>query len=141
LGKQIKLNISADLPLTIIGIVSVESDLKLSWSINQLLDIQLTQAKMIAIQQSKTGKTLEFPLFQFDDETHLLKYNLLANRYKSNYFFEELKNIDYLLIIRGDLDFENKAEILLKLKTSTEITSLLIIDSNSLRKKEKLELF
>jgi hypothetical protein len=141
LAKQIKLNISADQPLTIIGIVSVENDLKLSWAINQLLGIQLTQAKMLTVQQSKTGKTIEFPLFQFDDDYHFLKYNLLSNRYKSNYFFNELKNIDFLLIIRGELDFEHKAEILLRLKTSVEITSMLIIDPNSVRKKDKLDFF
>lgn len=141
MAKQVKLNISANQPLTIIGIVSVENDLKLSWAINQLLDIQLTQSNMLTIQQSKTGNKLEFPLFQFEDDKHLLKFSLLANRYKLNYFFDELKNIDFTLIIRGELDFENKAEILLRLKTSPEITSLLLIDSNSLRKKENLDFF
>jgi hypothetical protein len=141
LAKQIKLNISADIPITIIGIVSVESDLKLSWAINHLLDIQLTQSKMLAIQQPKTGKSIEFPLFQFDDDYHLLKYSLLGNRYKSNYFFDELKNIDFMLIVRGELEFENKAEILLRLKTSPEITALLLIDPVSLRRKDKLDFF
>lgn len=141
MAKQIKLNISADIPITIIGIVSVESDLKLSWAINHLLDIQLTQSKMLAIQQPKTGKSIEFPLFQFDDDYHLLKYSLLGNRYKSNYFFDELKNIDFMLIVRGELEFENKAEILLRLKTSPEITALLLIDPVSLRRKDKLDFF
>jgi hypothetical protein len=141
LAKQIKLNISADIPITIIGIVSVESDLKLSWAIKHLLDIQLTQSKMLAIQQPKTGKSIEFPLFQFDDDYHLLKYSLLGNRYKSNYFFDELKNIDFMLIVRGELEFENKAEILLRLKTSPEITALLLIDPVSLRRKDKLDFF
>jgi hypothetical protein len=141
LAKNIKLNTQADLPLTIFGIVSNEKVLKLSWSINQLLQIRLSQSTGLTLHDSRSGHTSEFSLFQFDDEKNNLKYSLLENRTKTTSYFTELKNIDHFLFIRGEIESGYNNVILNTLKKSSDFISILTISPDKLKSKKSFENF
>jgi len=139
--KPVKLKIKSDLSLSILGIISTETDLKLTWTINKILNIRLSKSESIKKQEFKTNQTREFSLFQFDDESHLIKYSLLKNKEKHSSCFEEFKNVDYIIFIRGELNKSYKEQIYLKLKNSSEFSSLILIEPYLFKNKEKLELF
>jgi hypothetical protein len=141
LAKSIKLNNSFEVPLLIFGIISTENILKLTWLINQLLNIRLSQTTGLMFNDSKSNHSHENSLFQFEDEKLHLKYSLLNNRIKANFYFNELKNIDHLLFIRGEVDSNFKESVLLALKNSADITSVLSINPKNLKLKGKLEQF
>lgn len=141
MAKSIKLNSTTDIPLLILGIISTNNILKLSWVLNHLLNIRLSQSLNLNLNYTKTNNILEFSLFQFEDENLHLKFSLLENRVKSFFYFDELRNIDYLFFIRGEFDIHFRDSTLLTLKKSSEIISLLSIDSEMLRQKGKLEHF
>lgn len=139
--KPIKLKVHSDLSLFILGIISVENELKLTWVINQLLNIRLSKSETLKKPEIKTNQTQEFSLFQFDDESQILKYSLLKNKVKHFSYFEEFKNLDYLMVIRGDMNESNKELLYQKLRSTSEISSLIAIDPFLFKNKDKLELF
>ncbi len=125
----------------IFGIVSSESILKLSWEINNLLHISLSQSEKLVFSKPKTRNSFEYRLFQFDDEAQLLKYSLLENRAGSVYYFDEFQNIDYILFIRGEIDSNIKETVLQMPKKNHGIISVLLISQNIIKKKNRLDLF
>jgi hypothetical protein len=139
--KPVKLKIQPDFSLTVLGIISAENDLKLTWLINRLLNICLSKSVILNKQVIKTNQTQEFSLFQFEDEIQVLRYSLLKNKVKQLSYFEEFKNIDYILIIRGEMNESQKNNIYQKIKSSNEISSLIAIDTFLFKNQEKLEIF
>jgi hypothetical protein len=141
LAKRIKLKNSLEYPLVIFGIVSSENILKLTWGINQLLNIRLSQVTDTIFNETKTSYSHEFSLFQFEDENLHLKFSLLNNRIKANFYFSELRNIDHIFFIRGEIDIKFKESVLQALKKSSDITSVLAINPENLKLKGKIEHF
>jgi hypothetical protein len=141
LTKNIKLISSADSPLVIFGIVTNENILKLCWTINRLLNIRLSQSHGLTVNYTQTNEPVEFSLYQFEDENMHLKYSLFGNRSKMYYYFNELKNIDQLFFIRGNIDIKSRDSILQTLKSSIEITSVLSISPEIIKLKKNIEHF
>jgi len=141
LAKSIKLDNPVDSPLIVFGIVSSENILKLSWVINQLLNIRLSQSAGLQFNETKTNHPVEFSLFQYEVENAHLKYSLIENRIKGTYCFNEFRNIDFLLFVRGETDIKLKDWILQTLRKSAEITSILLIGSEKFKLKKSIEHF
>jgi hypothetical protein len=141
LAKHLKLQYTDLQPVQIIGIVSSANHLKLSWAINQSFEIQLSEKENITITNSKTGQTFEHSLFQFENESNLLKYSLVQNKISGITFFDDLKNIDYLFVIKGELGDYEKDFIFQTLRKTPDIATFISINIDSLKKKERLELF
>jgi hypothetical protein len=141
LAKSIKLNSSIDVPLLILGIVTPENILKLTWGINHLLNIRLSQSTGLKIRNVKTSQIHEFSLFQFEDENKHLKYSLLENRTKAGFYFNELRNIDHLFFIRGEIDNKFIESVIQVLKNSDEISAVMNINPGNPKLKGKMEHF
>jgi hypothetical protein len=138
-SKSRKLLVKNELPIILIGIVSSESDLKLSWGINKIINIRLARTENVSLIVS--GHKLEFPLYQYSNESENLNYFLLQNRYAHNFYFDELKNIDYLLLVRGNDSEFKSSELVLKLRSLDGINSVLVVPQSSIKKKDKFDIF
>ncbi len=96
-----KLNIPIEIDFFIIGIVCNDTDYRLSWQLNSILDIKLTKLQDISSKQ-KQGQAL-FSHFSYDDDELFLKYDLIKNKNLSALFAPEQKNFDFFLKISGEL--------------------------------------
>lgn len=141
MAKNIKLKVKTEYQLTILGIVSAESILKLSWAINHSLHIQLSQSNNLVQAKKNTNQIIEFSFYQFEDEILMIKYSLVKNRMGTFCYFDELRNVDYIFFIHGETDSKFRESVLQLLKQTPEINSMLAIDSSKLKLKDKIELF
>ena len=141
MAKQVKLQYTDNQKIILFGLVTIESDLKLSWVLNQTFGIQLSRSEN-AVLTSKTGQDVEFSLYRYENENIHLRYSLLANKSDRASFFDELKNIDYLFILKGDgLENEFEKQIQTKLRQIPNITATILISQATLKRKERLESF
>ena len=140
MAKHLKLQYTESQKAFLVGIVSSVNHLKLSWALNQALGLQLAVKDKIILPHSKTGQNAEYSLFQYENEDSLLKYSLISNKASGIHFFEELKNIDYFLVIKTEPDIPVKDSILQTLKSIPEIATFLIIHPETIKRKERLEL-
>lgn len=141
MAKQVKLQYTDNQKVILLGLVTIESDLKLSWVLNQTFGIQLSRSEN-AVITAKTGLDIEFSLYRYENENIHLRYSLLANKSGRSSFFEELKNIDFLFILKGEgLDNEFEKQIQSKLRQIPNITATILISTTTLKRKERLESF
>jgi hypothetical protein len=139
LAKQIKLKDPSEQDIFILGIVSSENILKVSWAINQKTHTRLAREENISVIQNKTGIGVEFAHYSYEDETQMLRFRLISNKSDAHYFLEELKNIDYIFLIKGDASENVKESIIQELRKTEGLLSVLHINPGLIKKKEKLE--
>ena len=141
MAKQVKLQYTDNQKIILFGLVTIESDLKLSWVLNQTFGIQLSRSEN-AVIVGKTGQNIEFSLYRCENENNHLRYSLLANKSDRSSYFDELKNIDFLFILKGEgLDHELEKQIQIILRQIQNITATILISPTTLKRKERLESF
>lgn len=124
--KFSRINKAPDEPKVAIGIACQETDYKTCWDINNLLTLQLTKIQNHFITAA-TGEIFEFPLYCFMDEQNNIKYHLIANKGKLNFLSEKYKNIDYFIILSGNITAAKIEKLLNKIKVSQFITAAFIM--------------
>jgi len=137
--KTHKLNYLPDYNFKILGIISDEKDYKLVWNINNNLKWDFVREENYQLYNNKSKSERQFPHFSFTNDENYTTYKLLANKHEGLPLLEELKNIDYLLIIYDESGSENIPELTEKLKKIDSIRGVFHIKPDILRNKELLD--
>lgn len=95
----------------------------------------------LSVFHKKLGEEQEFPLFHYEDENTMLVYRIIGNRSDSGYFLGDLKNVDFLLHIQGDLINDDIDELVTKLNALESIRMCVPVDLGKLKDKDRLQLW
>lgn len=136
--KSHKLTFFEEYDFKIIGITSHENDYHLCWKINQSLDLHLVRLEDLHTFNIKFKINQDFSLYQYSDEDTMAEYHLISNRCENGYFLEELRNIDFLMKISGDMDEQFISDLLSRLRTIEGVTAAFELYPSQLRSREKL---
>ncbi len=135
--KKHKLEYSEDFDFLLIGISSHEADYRLVWKINQDFSLNFIRQESLKYTR-KDGSEAEYALFTCDDEDTYYLYHLVSNRAEEGVLLEELKNIDYLIKIQGDLSEAFINGFLNRLKKTEGILGVFRIDPEGLKNRDRL---
>ena len=135
--KIVKLQISESNGFVLIGISSHENDYRLVWAMNNAFSFQFARIENLVIFNQKLNTDLEFSRFIFADEDKYLTYHLISNRCPDGFLFPEIKNLDYLLQITGEMDSKHLSIILKELKKVGIISAAFMIDPKQLKDAER----
>jgi hypothetical protein len=135
--KIVKLQISETNSFALIGISSHENDYRLVWAMNNAFSFQFTRIENLVIFNQKLSTDLEFSRFIYNDEDKYLVYHLISNRCPDGYLFPEIKNLDYLLQITGELDSKHLAFVLKELKKADIVSATFMIDPKQLKDADR----
>jgi hypothetical protein len=135
--KIVKLQVSEQSTYTLIGISSHENDYRLVWAMNNAFSFQFTRIENLVIFSQKLNTDLEFSRFVFTDEDKYLTYYLYSNRCPDGFLFPEIRNLDYLLQIIGEMDSKHLAGILKELKKASIVSATFMIDPKQLKDAER----
>jgi hypothetical protein len=135
--KIVKLQIGETHGFTLIGISSHENDYRLVWAMNNAFSFQFTRTDNLVIFSQKLNADLEFSRFIFTDEEKYLTYHLISNRCPDGFLFPEIKNLDYLLQITGELDSKQLSLVLKELKKVGIVSATFMIDPKQLKDVER----
>jgi hypothetical protein len=120
------------------GLSSHESDYRLVWKINQEFSFNFERGKSHIINSKKTGGEIEFTLYTYDDEDTFYLYHFITNKTEQGVLLEELKNIDYLIMIQGEFTDAFSNGFYNRLKKVETIQGVFKIDPVSLKNRENL---
>lgn len=130
-GGTTRLRVEGSIDYALLGISSHENDYRLVWAINQ---VGFRFAKVDALVVSdKLRESLEFSRFFYFDEEKQLTYKLISNRQGEGILFTEIKNLDYVMQITGELSAAELAEIEGLLKKAELISGVYRINPSSLK--------
>jgi len=85
----------------VVCICSTLQDYRLSWHLNRLFDINLEKFDDFKYFSTKSKQEILSSLFLFYDNANDLHYHLISNRNAGQYLLPELKQVDYLLFLKG----------------------------------------
>jgi len=136
--KSHKLSVEPDYRFFLIGISSHENDYHLCWSINQKLNLNLQKTVNYISFNPKLKDNQEFSNFTFEDEERLLSYHLLSNRCDNGFLVEEFRNIDFLILVYGELTKDTKEKLIQELKEISIISTCFTLEPQTLKSRDRL---
>ncbi|MBN1596716.1 MAG: IPExxxVDY family protein [Bacteroidales bacterium] len=115
-----------------------EKDIRICWILNQVLkaNLFLVDDIIVSIKQSD----VVFRNYYFESDEGIDKYHLFVNRGNGAFLFPELKNVDYLLLIRSESVIPPTEDFIFQLKSFPEISAFLPVDIRKLKSFSRLKL-
>lgn len=139
--KRHKLDVAIEEDFCLLGIVSDETDFKLCWLMNQALGTDLHKLEDLKLFHRKLDQDQVFSHFAFTDEESLLTYRVIKNRTEEGFYLDELKNLDYLVHIQGDISPEKISSFLTQTSAIPGIRMCVPVALKKIRNKERLLLW
>ena len=106
--KKLQLEVEEDLSFLLFGLVSNHKASKLLFFLNQLESLNFERVADLDLPDYNPNSEISFSKFAFHDEENHLDFYVLSNKEFGLCLFNDLKQFDYLLIVRGGLEFFNQ---------------------------------
>lgn len=135
--KKHYLDTTFDEEFLMFGVVSNERPHRIAWILNDNLGFNFERKDDIHFLNKDQQESF-FPRFEFIDDLNRLQYHLLGNNDEGQRLLPELKNVDYLLIIKGAIDYLDPKLFLGKVKLLESIQLITELDPNVLKSKQNL---
>jgi len=119
------------------GISSHENDYRLSWAMNEHLAFRFAKAENHQSFNSRLHEFQEFSTYFYVDD-YSNTYRLISNRCDNGFLLDELKNIDFLLLIEGIDPLAIRLALIDKMKAIPFISTVFPIDTGSLKNKKRI---
>ena len=131
--QTLKLKVDKAVRFRLIGISCHENDYRLVWAINQQLRMQFVRGENLVMTDIKLKTDMEFSRFVFHDEDRYMKYYLISNRCPNGFLFPEIKNLDFLIQLNGDVTQAQIREFQLKLKRIEIISAVFVLQPDRIK--------
>ena len=135
------MSVSIEENYCLLGISTDEPDYKLCWFINDRFRMSFMKTDNLRVFHKKLNEDQEFSLFQYDDENSMLVYRIIGNRSDEGNFISELKNIDFLLHIQGDLIQDDISRLVRQLNSLHAVRMCVPVDLGKLKEIDRLQLW
>jgi hypothetical protein len=139
--KKHKLEMAMEEDFCLLGVVADEPDYKFCWMINRELEINFEKLDDLVLYHPKLDADQEFSIFFYDDEEAMLTYRIVKNRSDKGYFLDELKNLDFLVHIQGEIYKDQIGTFIQSVNSLSSVRMCVPVDLSRLRNKERLLLW
>jgi len=139
--KKHKLDLAIDEDFCLLGVVSDEPDYKLCWMINQSLDMNFEKQEDLQLFHPRLKMEQVFSLFTYLDEHALITFRIIRNRTENGYYLDELKNIDYLIHIQGEINTSKINDFIHAVGSLKPIRMCVPSDLTRIKNRERLLLW
>jgi hypothetical protein len=139
--KKHRLEMAMDEDFCLLGLVSDESDYRLCWLVNRAAGMDLERQEDLELYHAKMDVNQVFPLFAYTDTDSVLTYRIIKNRAEQGFYLDELKNLDYLVHIQGEVYPERVLEFMKTCVSVREIRMCVPVDLSKIRNLDRLLLW
>ena len=139
--KKHKLEVAIDEDFCLLGLVADQPDYRLCLLINRSLGFNLLKQEDLVLFHKKLNQDQEFSLFEYFDDESLLTYRVIGNRAENGFFLDELKNLDYLVHIQGEIMEESISSFIGKTAAISDVRMCVPVNLMRIRNKERLLLW
>lgn len=129
----------AQTPVTVIGIASHENDYRFSWALNQELDLKLQKSDYLIFEEKEQETVQSFSLYEQKNKDTALQFAQVNNKCEAGFFLKRHKNIDFVLLIAGDLSETDKSNLVTKLNAMNIVLAAFPINQLTRKDKARIE--
>ena len=120
------------------GLLTGSGGHRICWELNHMLGTNLTRQDDVVVERRPTAENSFFNLYYYDDEESFIRFELIRNKTNGEFYSRELKNFDFLLMVKGELDFFERPPFTSALKQLKCMQSALEIEVDKLKNQEIL---
>jgi len=131
------LKVQYEYPFEVIGIVSSIKDYRLCHCINKTLLMNFARADDLMMVMNKQGDDTSFSIFK-DEEGEPEQFILIGNKGSNAWFFPEIKNVDYLFIVKNPGSGFDAGLVIKRLRITEVITGAYPIAYEKFKSRENL---
>jgi len=139
--KKHKLDLAIEEDFCLLGVVTDEPDYKLCWMINRILDMNFEKQEELQLFHRKLDEEQVFSHFSYHDSDTLITFRIIRNRSENGYFLDELKNIDYLIHIQGEINTTRINDFMQSVGALEPVRMCVPSDLSRIKNKERLLLW
>jgi len=139
--KKHKLELAIEEDFCLLGVVTDEPDYKLCWMINRILDMNFEKQEELQLFHRKLDEEQVFSHFSYHDSDALITFRIIRNRSENGYFLDELKNIDYLIHIQGEINTMRINDFMQSVGALEPVRMCVPSDLSRIKNKERLLLW
>jgi hypothetical protein len=123
----------------LIGITSGQKEYQLCWEINRLTGYGFKMNNDLEVVLMKKEKNCFFSVYAFEEPARYTSHYLYHNHYKGEYLLQELKNIDFIWLIRGTYYSDEEIKWLAEgIKSISNVQMVSILKTEGLKNRENL---
>lgn len=139
--SRLKLEIEDTYDFRLYGISCHEKDYRLVWGLNMFGGFKLIRKDDLALDRESVNNSPRFPFYEEVDEENFKIYQIVANRFGSSFFLNELSSIDYIFFARGEIDEIESKRILKRILKVDFILLASELQISKIKQKENLLFF
>jgi hypothetical protein len=139
--KKHKLDMAIEEDFCLLGVVTDEPDYKLCWMINQSLRMSFEKQDDLKLFHKKIQEEQDFSNFLFEDEEAMITFRIIQNRTDKGYYLEELKNLDYLIHIQGEINTMKISNFMLSIGGLEAVRMCVPCDLSRIKNHDRLLLW
>lgn len=136
--KKKTLKFQPDFNFKLIGAVSSSSDIRFVREIKIITELEMVRCDYHEIFNEKMADSQKFILYEYPENDDIISLFVVGNKSETGYLIEELRNIDFFIVIDGDDKDEFAGQLMKNLKTNPAIQAIFDIDPEKLASKQKL---
>lgn len=133
-----KLKIDPDFDFLLIGMATPLQDYRLAWNINKTLHKGLTRVDDLVVVDVESQRQTSFSRYDYLEELTKSYFHLLRNREGTTLLLPEVKEMDFLLLIKGEYYRSRLTGMLKKIRQIEAIQAVVHIPAAPLRSKHNL---
>lgn len=123
----------------LLGIVSPLKDYQFCWHVNNIIQFDFRINTDIEIILKKKQREYYFSVFQFSEPAGSLVHYLYNNHYDGEFLLPELRHLDYLWLMKGDVVEDSKMNYLIQsIKSISQVQMVTELASGNIKSKTNL---
>jgi hypothetical protein len=134
--SKFSLELEEEYDFYMLGICSHIKDYRLSWELNQKLEINLKKSADLEILSQGESKLYSFSADE--DEGKANDFYLISNKSPQGYLVPEEKKCDYFLVVKGAVDEHEKKAIFTSVNECKNVLTSYPIIAAELKSKNNL---
>lgn len=122
----------------LIGISSHAKVYRLCWSLNQVMNLKLTNSNQ-PIELIETKKKLKnsFEVYDYTDEESRIHFFVIPNKSPNGFLLPEFKHVDYIMLLKENLII-NLDDLIAKVRLSDQVLTAFEIPVEDVKSIENL---
>lgn len=136
MAKKLLLDVEDETNYRFIGISSNVREYQMVFYL--VRDLGLPFKNVEAFRFTKKGKEFVYSLYLYVDDENLINYYLISNKSNANRLNPEFKNIDFYMILDGEVDDDLADELSKKIKKLPNVIFTTVIDTEKFDKIQGL---
>jgi hypothetical protein len=123
----------------LLGIASTASDYQVCWHINRHLHTNFRINNSIEITLAKKTRSYHFPIYEFHEATNSVAHYFYNNHCQAEYLLPELKQVQFLWMIKGDYyQPADVKKLLEELRRVPQVQLVSLLDTKEIKNRMNL---